>query len=318
MNLVILALDALTLVVALVLAALLRRHFVYIAFLIFCMVSIVRLHYGLGYSWTFVGKVGADFTVPLVMAWAGVHLAAEVKADTERKLWQGMFALLAVFGIVVSFLVEVQLDKDHKTETDNLRGGIREDVATAILKYNETHPSHPITSDLYQIIKGAMAEKLRPNNNPQTPPAPSGNERIGKTMGITDKLRRVTANWEDQLNNLDHMKEEAIYHHQPPWGAEQYKVAEEMWKRFVVSRYNEDERKKLFAVVDEANKERNDLLTHIPATSRTAEDTKWKFLDTPNPYGSSCFDPQQCASEMAQLADYLDGLARRAKAASGD
>jgi hypothetical protein len=155
-------------------------------------------------------------------------------------------------------------------------------------------------------------------STPQTPPAPSGDERIGKTLGITDKLRHVTENWEDVMRNLDHMKEDTIYYHQPPWGPEQYKVAEEMWKRFVVSRYNEDERKKLFALVDEANKDRNDLLTHIPTTSRTTADTKWKFLDGPNPFGSSCFDPQQCAPQLTELADYLGNLAKRAKAASQD
>jgi hypothetical protein len=74
----------------------------------------------------------------------------------------------------------------------------------------------------------------------------------------------------------------------------------------------------MFGLVADANKDRNDLLAHIPATSRTAEDTKWKFLDTPNPYGSSCFDPKQCASQLTELADYLDSLAKRAKEVSGD
>ncbi len=134
----------------------LGRRFVYVAVFLCIALAILRLHYGLQYSWTFVGKISADFAVPLAMGWAGVHLAAEVKADRERKLWQAVFALLAVFGLVVSFLVERQLDHDHNKEIGDLRGGIKDDVIAAFLRYNEGHPQHPVTSEQFVALTKSL------------------------------------------------------------------------------------------------------------------------------------------------------------------
>lgn len=271
----------------------------------------------------------------LILTWAVVilpsifALAIEVVSKTikERLVWR---IAVIVFGIGLSALTGLQISRADKIATkdrDNaiiatavetssrVNSQMKGNVISALEDYNKAHPAHPVTDEVLQIVNSALFHP--PDNKPQVN-VPSGNQRIGKTSGITDKLRQVTENWEDVLRNLDHMKEEAIYYHQPPWGPDQYKVAEEMWTRFVRSPANEGQREKMFGLVADANKDRNDLLTHIPATFRTAEDTKWKFLDIANPYGSSCFDPQQCASQLTDLADYLDSLAKRAKAASGD
>lgn len=153
------ALDILTVAMALALAATVRRSFFYLSLFLCIVLGILRLHYGLQYSWTFVGKITADFAIPLMMGWAGVHLAAEIKADRERKLWQAVFGLLAVFGLITSFLVERQLDVDHKTEIGDLRGGIKDDVTTAIFRYNESHPQHPVTSEQFAEFTRSLNTK---------------------------------------------------------------------------------------------------------------------------------------------------------------
>jgi hypothetical protein len=158
-HLAIRTLDAVTVLLALGLAEMLGRRFFYVGLLLSVSLSILRLHYGLQYSWTFVGKIAADFAVPLVMGWAGVHLAADVKAEREKKLWQAVFAMLAIFGLVVSFLVEVQLDEDHKREVNNLRINIKDDVTTAILRYNETNPQHPVTSEQFAELARSLSGK---------------------------------------------------------------------------------------------------------------------------------------------------------------
>lgn len=152
------ALDIAILLLAISLAGMLRQRFFYVALLLTIVLGFLRLHYGLHYSWTFVGKIAVDFAVPLAMGWAGVHLAAEVKDHKERTLWQAVFALLAIFGLVVGFLVERQLDMDHKTEMGDLRSGIRTDMTTALIEYNNAHPQHQVTIEQFkEITKGLTA-----------------------------------------------------------------------------------------------------------------------------------------------------------------
>src|SRR5450631_2638642 len=94
------------------------------------------------------------FAIPSAMAWAGVHLAAEVKEDRERHLWQAVFAMLAIFGPIIGFLVESQIDKDHRIEMADQRTNIRHDMTEAIAEYNKAHPSNPLTYEQgMQIIK---------------------------------------------------------------------------------------------------------------------------------------------------------------------
>lgn len=161
----------------------LRRSFFYAALLLFVPLGTVYLHYGLLYSWTFAGKIAADFVVPIAMGWAGGYLAAEVKEGREKKLWQIVFGLLAIFGIVVSFLVERQLDEDHIKEMANLREGIRNDFTGAMLKYNEQHPQHPVTSDQFLAMEKSLSEiqnrTASANAIPPTPLTTLGQPTLG-------------------------------------------------------------------------------------------------------------------------------------------
>lgn len=156
-------LDGLVVIAALWTARILGRRFFHVGLFLFIalftVLGTVRLHYGLEFSWTFVGKIAVDFGVPLAMGWAGVHLAAEVKQETERKLWQAVFAILAIFGLGLGFVIESRIDDEHKHELNDLRGGIREDMTNAFVDYNKQHPEHPVTSDQFIRIIESVNEK---------------------------------------------------------------------------------------------------------------------------------------------------------------
>lgn len=189
-HIVIRTLDILIIVVAITLARMLRIRFFYIASVLFVVLSVLRLHYGLNYQWTFLGKYGVNVAIPLVMAWAGNHLAAKSsKTDSEKRLWQALFITLTVLALGGSFWVLSNEDNEHKKELSGLRTDITGDVITAIIKYNETHPKNPVTSD--QLVGFMRVFNGRPAS--QYPATPSAKE-IAKELGhltpmCTDKVR---------------------------------------------------------------------------------------------------------------------------------
>jgi hypothetical protein len=149
--------DILTIAVALLLARSLRLRFFYAAFGLFVVLSVLRLHYGLQYSWAFLGRYGVNVAIPLVMAWAGNHLAAKSSdSPTEKRLWRALFVTLTVLALGGSFWALSQEDKNHKLELLALRGDIKADFTKVILQYNEAHPQHPITSEQYAEILNAF------------------------------------------------------------------------------------------------------------------------------------------------------------------
>jgi hypothetical protein len=143
----------------------------------------MTFHYTFHHSWALIGKIAADIIVPSLMAWAGVHLAAEVKTGTERKLWQSVFAMLAIFGVVVGILVELQVDDDHTTEINEMKGTIGDlqlkikvDMMTTMTDYNNAHPQNPVTlgqvTDLLKLygrtVPVAVPQQLVPQNTQAT------------------------------------------------------------------------------------------------------------------------------------------------------
>jgi hypothetical protein len=106
MHIAIVVLDILMIATALVLARMLRVWFFYIGFVCFGVLALVRVHYGLNYSWPFVGKYVVSSAIPLVMAWAGNHLAAESsESPTVKKLWRALFITLTILALGGSFWV---------------------------------------------------------------------------------------------------------------------------------------------------------------------------------------------------------------------
>lgn len=64
-------------------------------------------------------KVVAYAVIPLVMAWAGNHLAAEgVQDPKRRRMYRVAFVVLALIGIGLTTAIEVASDKAHTKEFD--------------------------------------------------------------------------------------------------------------------------------------------------------------------------------------------------------
>jgi hypothetical protein len=158
--------DVLIIGLALVWARMLRLWFFYIAVVGFGVLVLMRLHYGLNYPWAFVGKYAVNIVIPLVMAWAGNHLAAKSsETETEKRLWQALFISLTILALGGSFWVLDSEEQAHQTEMKELRAGIKGDFFTSLLQYNSNNPQHQLTSDqVSQIVKGALGGKLKDAN----------------------------------------------------------------------------------------------------------------------------------------------------------
>jgi hypothetical protein len=156
-------LDVLIVVVALVLARILRLWFFYVALICAAALGLVRLHYGLNYQWTFVGKYAVNVVIPVVMAWAGNYLAAKSSTtETEARLWQALFMALTLLALGGSFWVLSNEERDHTTEMKGLRGDIKDDMTKALVDYNNAHPSNPVTSEQFSELTRSLNQKQNP------------------------------------------------------------------------------------------------------------------------------------------------------------
>lgn len=159
--------------------AFLGRRVGYAAIALVIVAGVTALHYLLNHSWTLVGKIAADLIVPSLMGWAGFYLATkEVENVAEKRLWQWLFGGLALFGITIGVLVELQLDEDHTNEINGLKENINElqthvrvDMMTTITDYNNAHPQHPVSveqvADLLRLcgrIVPAVSQQALPQN----------------------------------------------------------------------------------------------------------------------------------------------------------
>ena len=179
--------DAVLLMMAFVLAALLGKRFRYgyIAMIVCAGAAAYGLHYGRQYSWLLLGKICINAAIPLVMALLGNYLAAETKESiVEKRLWRSLFIVLAILGTVGSFFLETQLDAEHKKELTDLQGNINDDLFSALARYNATHPEHPITVEQMKSIVSASAPKV------VVPPLP-------------EKAKIVFSFWDDDREKLE-------------------------------------------------------------------------------------------------------------------
>ena len=173
----------------------------------FIVLGVWGLHYRFGYSWRFVGSFAANVAVPLIMAWAGGYLAAEVKPGTERKLWQAVFALLAVLGLVGSFWVESHLDQEHQKEMGDLREGIKNDVGVAISEYNQGHPQQPITPEAERQIAKSVREGFEGKARAVSVPTAKVQEEqsdaafkqsLDAASGVFGELQYLAGRWQEE------------------------------------------------------------------------------------------------------------------------
>jgi len=74
--------------------------------------------------------------IPIIMAWAGLHLATMAFDNPKERLgWRIAFILLAVFGIGIVTIVEVKVDVEHKAEVEQqnkLSGHLSSQVDTLV------------------------------------------------------------------------------------------------------------------------------------------------------------------------------------------
>jgi hypothetical protein len=144
-HIVMFILDSLSIVIAFVLCSLLnwkRRIPCYLG----AALSIgVALRYHRGYSWVFLAQWVISAGIPIVMAWAGNHLAAKGETTEERIFWRVLFYCLTIVALVGSFLVMNQERVDKQIDKDEARRQNKEECRDAITEYNKNNPQHALT-----------------------------------------------------------------------------------------------------------------------------------------------------------------------------
>jgi hypothetical protein len=128
--------------------------------------AVIYGHYRLHVSWILLGKIGANAAIPMVMALVGNYLAAEIEESVvEKRLWRALFITLAIAGIVGSFFVETELDKEHATEV----AGLHKDL-DGIGRFLREHPPAGFS-------KQQMSDVLRGFVQPPSQPPPQEHQR---------------------------------------------------------------------------------------------------------------------------------------------
>lgn len=152
--------------------AILRQKLAFSVSLLVGSLAILALyaHFHFQISWTLLGKVAVNAGVPSVMAVAGNYLASALtESDQQRRAWRALFIALALFGLVVSLWLEIELDREHKSEIRGLRNDIGNDFMAQLVKYNQDHPQHQITlqefSEIARGIKQVPPKAIDPYAN---------------------------------------------------------------------------------------------------------------------------------------------------------
>ena len=79
--------------------------------------------------WTWVRIIGYA-VIPMVMAWAGLHLAAEAMTSERNKvMFRALFVSLAVVAILMVALVEAKDEQDHEKDRITHEGEVKEQKA---------------------------------------------------------------------------------------------------------------------------------------------------------------------------------------------
>lgn len=149
----------LTVLAGFVTLSMLKRRvlFVYTSLAICSATAMLQLHYGRGYPWAFLREYCVTVGIPVVMAWAGNHLAAEAsRTSAEKLLWRFLFACLTALALGGSFWVLKDKDIEHQKEIGKLRGDIKDDMFATILAYNQTHPQHPVTAEQFAELTRSL------------------------------------------------------------------------------------------------------------------------------------------------------------------
>jgi hypothetical protein len=173
------------------------------------LVVFLYAHFHFHISWTLLGKVGVNAVIPSVMAWAGNYLAsASTESRREKRLWRALFIALAVIGIIGSFFVESQMDRDHTTEIIGLQSRL-----DGIGMFLEKHPpagfTKEQTSALLQIIGG--------RNKSKTPAPPQNKfadltyeELADKAKSTASESHNLSVGWSQKLFAMNQITNDQI------------------------------------------------------------------------------------------------------------
>jgi hypothetical protein len=268
------------------------------------LVGVTFVHYGIGYSWFFLGRYTVSVGIPLVMAWAGAYLAAKGETESERIRWQLLFFMLTAFALVGSWWLQSQQDEDHKHELSDFRIGVKSDLAADLTEYNEAHPNHQVTAEQFaELTKSVIA---RSNSTPRAIIA-SIEPQLPKPA-LIDASRRVAADmrsWQREYSSadkeLDDRYWELTHIRRPPLTKDQIQLllGEEKVKRQQLSDQYEAKLKETIAV---ANYLRLQMLKGMPASP---DDT------SENAAFNTAVNGAPRSLDLRKAADYMDSLATR-------
>jgi hypothetical protein len=241
-------------------------------------------------------------------------------AGPDKKV-EGVGNLL--LGVVVSFaFLGLWYVIPKAPTTEEIATEIAKRMPASNTQSRSEVPKEPTTIQSASASEIADAVvKLLPREKASAPsplPSSSGDDRITAMTGLTQALRTFPKRWKEVLHNLSMFREERILYHQPPFSKEESKGAMAIWDDDLVPRENQEQRDALFALTSDANRARKELLAKIPVAAQIPDDTsKWISVGIANPF-QYCLAPEQCSSDLAAFADYLDNLAQRAKVAAHD
>ena len=172
-----------------------RKRFVPIAWLLLIVTVLLVTHHYWHQLFPLQGitlaKIAGYVLIPLILAIAGNHLAAEVIQTRRRKyMWRAFFVALGFAGLFLVMVVEKQIDDKHETELGEQRNNVKTLLSQQIdLRTNVV------------ALKGYLSSQTTPANQPPIN-LPLTEEKKLKIMNGSDFQQYVT-DWSKKLRNFD-------------------------------------------------------------------------------------------------------------------
>src|SRR5712692_4223984 len=142
-------------------------------------------------SATAVLKVIAYGAIPIALAWAGDHLAAEAVSEPRKKrMYRTFFVLFAALGIILIAKVEKKIEDDHATEVTQQKAEVKEQKAnlkTVMSKMTE------LTADVSALEQRLNVPRVVVKRQTAPEPPPTEETRLHKMD--SSQLRQYALDW---------------------------------------------------------------------------------------------------------------------------